>query len=639
MAACRGSARRFSHLADTAHTPSQARVEAIFSAARQRELAATDRCFFALLMVQWVAAVGIALAAGRYAEPAGSPPAVPLWTALIGGAVLNALPTLVIARRPGSALTRHVVAVVQMLWSVMFIHLTGGRIESHAHVFGSLAFIAFYRDWRPLVTAAVAIVAGQAVRHALAPLPGDVVGLWRLAERAAWTGFEEAVLIVACVRGLAEQRRAAEREASLETVKEQVQQEVHRKTRALKASVEQARALVKVTNVVPWEMDAATLTFTYISSQAMRVFGSSLQQAVGQPFNWSAVLPDDRAAVKQQFEALACGADGDHLETEFGVETEDGRVLQVRCLVSVHEEPGQLRVLRGVARDISSQKKLDLQLRHAQKLESVGRLAAGVAHEINTPVQFVSDSVHYVRDVVGDLTGLVVRYQQAIASIAQGGSAGPALAGLRQAEQEADLDYALEHLPKALDRSLEGLDRVATIVRSMKEFAHPDQKDMLGIDLNQAIASTLVIARHEYKYVADLVTEFGDLPTVVCHPSDINQVMLNIVVNAAHAIGDRVGDTGARGCITIRTWREDGDVVVSVGDTGTGIPAAVRDRIFDPFFTTKSVGKGTGQGLALARSVIVERHGGSLTFESAAGEGATFFIRLPISGASARAAA
>jgi signal transduction histidine kinase len=165
----------------------------------------------------------------------------------------------------------------------------------------------------------------------------------------------------------------------------------------------------------------------------------------------------------------------------------------------------------------------------------------------------------------------------------------------------------------------------------LKEFAHPDQKEMMPVDLNQGIRSTLAIARNEYKYVADVETDLGDLPLVTCHGGDINQGILNIIVNAAHAIGDVVKGTDERGRIIVRTRHEDTTVVIAISDTGAGIPEPIQSRIFDPFFTTKEVGLGTGQGLAITRSLIVEGHGGELTFETEHGQGTTFFLRLPIS--------
>ena len=209
-----------------------------------------------------------------------------------------------------------------------------------------------------------------------------------------------------------------------------------------------------------------------------------------------------------------------------------------------------------------------------------------------------------------------------------------------EAEDDADLDYILENAPVALDRARDGLGRVAAIVRSMKEFAHPDRKEMAQSDLNQAIQSTLVIASNEYKYVADVDTSLGELPLVNCYAGEINQVVLNLIVNAAHAIGDVVKGTDQKGRIRVATRVLDDQVEIAIGDTGKGIPVEVRSRIFDPFFTTKEVGKGTGQGLAIARSVIVEKHGGTLHFETEVGKGTTFYIRLPVNGpASASAAA
>jgi signal transduction histidine kinase len=283
-----------------------------------------------------------------------------------------------------------------------------------------------------------------------------------------------------------------------------------------------------------------------------------------------------------------------------------------------------------LGQDLRERKKLELELRQAQKLESVGRLAAGVAHEINTPIQFVGDSIQFVRDATGDLITLIERLRVVRDAVLSVAPTDAAAVGAAATEAEIDLPYLMEQLPKAIERSLDGLHRVSTIVRSMKEFAHPDQKEMANVDLNQAIQSTLVIARNEYKYVAEVETDFGVLPPVTCHAGEVNQVVLNIIVNAAHAIGDVVGKSNAKGRITIRTCQQDDSVRISISDTGAGIPEAIRHRIFDPFFTTKEVGRGTGQGLAIARAVVVDKHHGELTFESEVGKGTTFFIRLPI---------
>jgi two-component system NtrC family sensor kinase len=190
----------------------------------------------------------------------------------------------------------------------------------------------------------------------------------------------------------------------------------------------------------------------------------------------------------------------------------------------------------------------------------------------------------------------------------------------------------LESVPDSLVRCLDGMSRIGTIVRSMKEFAHTDEREQGPADINRAIDATLVIARNEYKYVADVKTDLGELPPVVCHLGDLNQVFLNLVVNAAHAISDVVKVTGTKGAVHVSSRSEGEWVRIDIADSGTGIPETLRERIFEPFFTTKPVGKGTGQGLAIARTIVVDRHGGSLTFESTTGKGTTFTIRLPIAG-------
>jgi PAS domain S-box-containing protein len=287
-------------------------------------------------------------------------------------------------------------------------------------------------------------------------------------------------------------------------------------------------------------------------------------------------------------------------------------------------------LLLGV--DVTERRFLEAQLTQTQKLESIGRLAAGIAHEINTPTQYVGDNTRFLQDAFGDLRQLMEKYGNLLTASKNGGVSPELINEVESAAQEADVEYLLEEIPQAISQSLEGVDRVAHIVRAMKEFSHPGVEEKTSVDLNKAIESTITVARNEWKYVADMVTELdASLPLVPCLPGDINQVFLNIIVNAAHAIADVVGDGSEdKGTIAIAT-RRDGDwVEVRISDTGKGIPESVRSRIFDPFFTTKEVGKGTGQGLAIARSVVVDKHGGTITFETEAGKGTTFIVRLPL---------
>jgi signal transduction histidine kinase len=269
------------------------------------------------------------------------------------------------------------------------------------------------------------------------------------------------------------------------------------------------------------------------------------------------------------------------------------------------------------------------ELMHAQKLTAIGQLAAGVAHEINTPIQYVTDNTTFLQRSFATLLEVV---DLARPTIEDGTLPSPeALADLRARIKRARLPYIAKQVPRALEQSLEGLNRVATIVRAMKVFSHDSRGEKAEVNLREAIESTVTIARNEWKYVADVELHIDDdFPPVVCLRDELNQVILNLVINAAHAIADVVGDgSEVRGLITISAKAVDEWVEIRVRDTGAGIPEAIRRRVFDPFFTTKPVGKGTGQGLAIAYSVIVDKHKGSIAFESELGRGTTFVIRLP----------
>ena len=283
-------------------------------------------------------------------------------------------------------------------------------------------------------------------------------------------------------------------------------------------------------------------------------------------------------------------------------------------------------------KEMAERERMEMELRLAQKLEAVGQLAAGIAHEVNTPIQYVGDSVHFLKTAFEDLQTLVRAYQEPCMVLSQLPEHEALVGKVKEAEEAADLPYLDEHVPQAFDRTLDGVQRVAEIVRAMKEFAHPDQREKGSADLNKALLNTLTVASNEYKYVAEIETELGELPPVMCHIGDLNQVFLNLIVNAAHAIGAVVADSEEKGHIGVRTTCEDDTVEITIEDTGSGIPEEIRQRVFDPFFTTKEVGKGTGQGLAIARSIIVEKHGGTLTLESEVGRGTKFTIRLPVDG-------
>lgn len=293
--------------------------------------------------------------------------------------------------------------------------------------------------------------------------------------------------------------------------------------------------------------------------------------------------------------------------------------------------PQALIVARDVTERVRAQQekdRMEIHLRQAQKLEAIGQLAAGIAHEINTPIQYIGDNNVFLNDSFQELFGFFATLKSTL------DAEGPMdKEALRRAIDAVDLDYFEDEIPKAIRQSLDGVARVSRIVSAMKEFSHPGTEAQERIDLNRAIENTLTVSRNEWKYVAELHTDLDPgLPLVPCFPGELNQVVLNLVVNAAHAIADATGgmDSGHKGLIRVSTRIEGSDVVIRVSDNGSGIPEAIRARVFEPFFTTKPVGKGTGQGLAITHSVIVDKHGGKIELESELGKGTTFILRLPL---------
>jgi signal transduction histidine kinase len=310
-------------------------------------------------------------------------------------------------------------------------------------------------------------------------------------------------------------------------------------------------------------------------------------------------------------------------------------ISETACKVT--KPDGSLLYYQGFVVEITARKKaqkerdmMETHLRQAQKLESVGQLAAGIAHEINTPVQYIGDNIRFIEQSFAGLGKLIGEYQKLATAVQDGTATAEMTAAVEASAKEVDLEYVNQEIPLAVKQSLEGVRRVTKIVNAMKEFSHPGQTDKIATDLNRAIETALTVSRGEWKYVAEVVTDFDPaLPSVVCLPAELNQVILNIIINASHAIAAKKED-GPKGTITVRTRRDGEWVEIRVSDTGTGIPEPIRHRIFDPFFTTKGVGKGTGQGLAMAWATVVDLHGGKLGLESEVGKGSTFIVRLPI---------
>ncbi len=274
--------------------------------------------------------------------------------------------------------------------------------------------------------------------------------------------------------------------------------------------------------------------------------------------------------------------------------------------------------------------KLDIEVVR-QRLESMGQLAAGIAHEINTPIQFVGDNAAFVRDAFDTLVELVEGHRELLVRVSEGRVPRSLVEDLNDKLDRADLDFLVEEVPQAMDESKEGIDRVTRIVAAMREFSHLGGEEIGEVDVNDCVRRAVTVARNEYKYIAEVNTLLDPAaPLVLCRRGELNQVVLNLLINAAHAVA-AVVDAGQRdrGEIILRTRCENGNVVLRIADDGCGIPPEVTARIFEPFFTTKEAGKGTGQGLAIVRT-LVEGMAGKLTFKSKVGVGTAFDIRLPL---------
>jgi PAS domain S-box-containing protein len=388
--------------------------------------------------------------------------------------------------------------------------------------------------------------------------------------------------------------------------------------RQLSAAVEQSPVSVVIT-----DLDG---NVTYVNRKFTDCTGYSLEDIRGKN---PRILNSGYSTPEMYRELWTTIRNGGEWRGEFRNRKKNGEFYWESAAISpILDAHGSIASFLAVKEDITERRALEADLRQAQKLEGIGQLAAGVAHEINTPIQFVTDNLTFLSESWEALFSLLERYRGAVHT---GAVLSPELVvDLAQAEQLCDLEFIHDEVPRAIAQSLDGTRRIAKIVRAIREFSHPDLADKTEADLNEGIASTTVIARNEWKYVADLVTDLDStLPPVVCYPGDINQVVLNLIVNAAHAIKAKLNANG-KGRIVVRTRRSGAFAEISVSDTGAGVPEAIRTRIFEPFFTTKEVGTGTGQGLALVHTVVVKKHRGKIWFDTELGSGSTFFIHLPI---------
>ena len=318
---------------------------------------------------------------------------------------------------------------------------------------------------------------------------------------------------------------------------------------------------------------------------------------------------------------------------------QDGSVFDVEVFLRKISMKGK-DVILATIRDITArkqadkeQKKLQVQLLHAQKLESIGQLTAGITHEINTPVQFITTNINFLDEAFQDLSQLIVTSEELLKSFRKGALTEKQIQATEKNIADIDWEYLREEIPGAISQSKEGLERVTSIVQAMKEFSHPGGKQKVDTDINRIIKTIITVSRNEWKYVAKVDTSLDPaLPLVPCLPNEMGQVFLNLLINAAHAIENKIGKNpeSEKGRITIITDQHGDYVEIRIADTGSGISKQIQEKIFDPFFTTKEVGKGTGQGLTIAHDVVTVKHNGTLTFETESDVGTAFIIRLPM---------
>ena len=715
-----------------------------------------DRLFIWLLALQWLALPLVSylvfkenrafvLAEGK----------TRLYLPMLIGFIAIVCPIVLYRKRPGDFLTRHSIALAQMVLSGLLIHVSGGRIETHFHAFGSLAFLSFYRDWKVIVTGGIVVVLDHIIRELA--FPWSIYGVdqtsgWRWSEHAWWIIFESAFLIYACLITRRDSYDMIEATTRQRVHMEEIQHLMDKRTAELIESKRESEHLAFVvrntddivimldeSGLIKWvnqafmdaykmsfddavqnwykdllmadEVDAQSLamietyienkvtstsalitvrnrkdekcyieqefivkpddgTFVVIERDRTRMFNAQEQArisfeesktvidsitgaVIGVSYDWKVFRWNKHAtellgvkrhdAMGNDFRDLEYTCDKVALMNYIAAFKEkpyvnntfemrggcDGEDCSDVFLFNVHEIRSGVNK-RGfvlIALNVSDKKMLEQQLYHAQKMEAVGQLATGVAHEINTPIQFIGDNLRFFGDAFDDVLKLVNKCHSSIEFLNDDFKKE-----MEAAFEEADVEYLIDEIPQAVSQSIEGVARVAKIVRAMKDFSHPGENEKELTDLNDCVNGAVIMAKNEYKYCAELNLDLDDgLESIYCNKNEIIQVVLIMLVNAAHAVQDRNEREGrVQGHISIKTYVQDVQAVIEIADDGAGMPDSVKERIFEAFFTTKEVGRGTGQGLSLAHNIIYSNHGGSIDVVSEQTKGTTFIIKVPL---------
>ena len=580
------------------------REDLLFEQHRERILKRTDRLFAGLLAVEWLAGIVAAYWISPRAWSGASSEVHPhVWAAVFLGGLISAFPIYLALTRPGSPLTRHVIAIAQMLVSALLIHLTGGRIETHFHVFGSLAFLAFYRDWKVLISASAVVAADHFLRGVY--WPQSVFGVlaasgWRWLEHAGWVVFEDVFLITACLQGIKEMTEIARRQASVEALHESVEEKVLERTSALRASEdalressEQYRQLVELSPEAIFIQTEGN--FVFVNSALVKLLGANTPDDLLGTRVADRIHPAFHGIVNDRMRLLREERKTVPLLEEKWIRL-DGAQVDVEVAASPFTHHGKDGA-QVVVLDVTQRKSLETQLRQSQKMEAVGRLAGGVAHDFNNLLTVIT--------AYSDLT--------------------------------LDRLPAEDPLRRNVDEIGKSANRAAALTRQLLAFSRQQVLQPRVLDLNAVVAEM-------EKMLGRLIGEDVRLSTVLdpklrhvkADPGQIEQVIMNLAVNARDAM------TGG-GNLTIETRNIEMDdayvrqhpgfqpgtyVQLVVSDSGCGMDETTRARIFEPFFTTKELGKGTGLGLSTVYG-IVKQSGGYIAVYSEPGHGTTFNIYLP----------
>lgn len=403
--------------------------------------------------------------------------------------------------------------------------------------------------------------------------------------------------------------------------------------KSLKKMQEKTTTLINNIEGCVYEYDLALEKISYISPGVEKIWGMSIEETLTENKIRDSIYPEDRDDYYQNLEKAINS--NSTVNLEYRIHNNKGEPIWVREITTPITSDEGSKKLAGIYYNITSFKnadqereKMQKELVQSQKLELVGQLAAGIAHEINTPAQFISDNLMFLQESVDEVLGLFKNINKRIIKEED----NLLTTDLKSLMDDIDMPYLEEEIPSALHQSYEGITSVAKIIRAMKNYSHPGESFEL-VDINASMESTITICSSEWKYFSKMEKNFDEnLPMVECVAGDINQVVLNIIVNAAHAIVEKYSDPdNLEGKIIVQTKHINDSVIIEIIDNGNGMPENVKDRIFDQFFTTKKAGIGTGQGLSIAHRLIFEKHSGNIEVDSTEGIGTTFRITLPIS--------